>query len=161
MPIPAKLTIDLTGLDSNRLLADWRWIVPDDFNPIELTVFGDWFFEDSGGAVHFLDLVGGELTRVAQSRAEFAESRQLPENLAQWYMADLARSCFELGIRLPSGQCLSYKIPPVLSGKLEPENIEVCDLMVHETIMGQIHRQTRCLPEGTQIRRFLVDGEEP
>jgi hypothetical protein len=155
------LTIDVNGLDCDRLLSDWRWLVPDTLAPFALTMFGDWFFEDCAGRVFFLDTVSAQLSHIAPSRAAFFVEREKPENLDQWFMADLAMLCWERGLRPGEGQCLSFKLPPVLSGPLEVDNVEVCDLMVHECILGQIHRGVKDLPEGTVINRFLVDGEEP
>jgi hypothetical protein len=124
-------------------------------------MFGDWFFEDSTGRVIFLDTVAAELSEIAPSRQAFLAERTKQENVDQWFMADLAMLCWERGLRPEPGQCLSFKIPPVLSGQLEVDNIEVCDLMVHESITAQIHRQTKDLLEGTVINRFTVDGEVP
>lgn len=155
------LTIDAKGLDCDRLLSDWRWLVPESLCPFSLTKFGDWFFEDSVGRVIFLDTIAAELSEIAPSRQAFLTERAKQENLDQWFMADLAILCWERGLRPGPGQCLSFKIPPVLSGPLEVDNIEVCDLMVHESITAQIHRQTKDLPEGTVINRFTVDGEVP
>ncbi|HQR41457.1 MAG TPA: DUF1851 domain-containing protein [Gemmatales bacterium] len=156
-----QLTIDASGLDCDRLLSDWRWLVPESLRPFSLTMFGDWFFEDSAGRVFFLDTVGAELSEIASSRQAFLAERTKQENLDQWFMADLAMLCWERGLRPGPGQCLSFKIPPILSGPLELGNIEVCDLMVHETITAQLHRQTKNLAEGTVINRFTVDGEVP
>jgi hypothetical protein len=156
-----RLTIDAAGLDCDRLLSDWRWLVPESLRPFSLTMFGDWFFEDSAGRVIFLDTVAAELSEIAPSRRAFLAERAKQENLDQWFMADLAMLCWERGLQPGPGQCLSFKIPPVLSGPLEVDNIEVCDLMVHESITAQIHRQTKDLPEGTVINRFTVDGEVP
>lgn len=44
---------------------------------------------------------------------------------------------------------------------MDASNVEACDLMVHLSILGQIHRGVKNLPEGTQINRFTVDGIEP
>lgn len=156
-----RLTIDATGLDCDRLLSDWRWLVPESLRPFSLTMFGDWFFEDSLGRVVFLDTVAAELSEIASSRQAFLRECAKQENLDQWFMADLAILCWERGLRPGPGQCLSFKIPPVLSGPLEVDNVEVCDLMVHESILAQIHRGVKDLPEGTRINRFVVDGEEP
>jgi len=139
----------------------WQWLVSKELRPFSLTLFGDWFFEDDSGHIHFLDTVGGQLKEIAPDRASFLEMRERQENLDEWYMAELALVCLERGLRPGPGQCLSFKIPPVLSGPLDPDNIEVCDLMVHESIIGQIHKGVRNLPEGTRIGRFTVDGEEP
>jgi hypothetical protein len=50
-----QLTIDVDGLDCDRLLSDWRWLVPESLRPFSLTMFGDWFFENTDGRVMFLD----------------------------------------------------------------------------------------------------------
>jgi len=156
-----QLTIDLDGLDCDHLLSDWRWLVPTSLRPFSLTMFGDWFFEDSDGRVIFLDTVAAQLSEIAASRQAFLAERKKQENLDQWFMANLAILCWERGLQPGPGQCLSFKIPPVLSGPLEVHNIEVCDLIVHESVLAQIHRSVKDLPEGTRIDRFVVDGEEP
>jgi hypothetical protein len=156
-----QLTIDIESLDCDRLLEDWRWLAPNSLRPFLLTMFGDWFFLDSAGRVIFLDVVGAQLSEVAPSRQAFLKECNKQENLDQWFMADLAMLCWERGLRPGPGQCLSFKIPPVLSGPLDVDNVEVCDLMVHESILGQLHQGVKDLPEGTQIDRFVVDGEEP
>ena len=156
-----RLSIDPSTLDCDRLLSDWRWLVPRDLRPFSLTLFGDWFLEDAHGRVHFLDTVGGKLSQIVPTRVAFHTMREQPENRDEWYMADLASLCLKRGLQPREGQCLSFKMPPVLSGPLDPDNIEVCDLMVHESITAQIHRGVKALPEGTRINRFVVDGELP
>ncbi len=53
------LTIDLERVDTEALLESWRWLVPEDFHPIQMSKFGDWFFVTRNGAVHMLDLLEG------------------------------------------------------------------------------------------------------
>ena len=126
-----------------------------------MTVFGDWFFESSNGNVFMLDLVAGKLTKIAESRADFISNRDKHENLAEWFMADLALLCYEKGLRFGTGQCLGYKLPPILNGELAPHNIEITDLMVHQSILAQIHKGIKDLPEGTRINNFTIDDERP
>lgn len=154
-----RLSIDVSGLDCESLLESWRWLVPTELRPFSLTIFGDWFFEGDQGEVVFLDTVAGELVIVADSRAEFLEAREVPENRDEWYLADLAAECWESGLRPQAGQCLSFKIPPVLSGPIDVGNVEVSDLLVHESLLGQIHEGVKDLPEGTVIDRFVEDDE--
>jgi hypothetical protein len=156
-----RLAIDVEGLDCNRLLSDWRWLVPESLRPFSLTIFGDWFLEDSVGRVIFLDTVAATLSKIAPSQQAFLAERAKQENLDHWFMADLAMLCWERGLQPGPGQCLSFTIPPVLGGPLDVDNVEVCDLMVHESVLAQIHRGVRDLPEGTKIDRLVVDGEEP
>jgi hypothetical protein len=150
-----NLSINIVPLDCNRLLSDWRWLVPEDLRPFELTIFGDWFFEDADGRVVFLDTVGGRLTVIAPSRSAFLTDRENPENKDEWYMPDLARRCRDEGLCPSFGQCLSFTIPPVLSGPMDASNVEVCDLMVHLSSLGQIHQGVKNVPDGTQIDGFV------
>ena len=156
-----RLEIEIDGLDCDSLLSDWRWLVPDGMTPVSMTIFGDWFLEDRAGRVHLLDTVGGKLSEIAPSRSAFLVERERPENLDEWSMADFARLCWRAGFRPSAGQCLSFKVPPVLGGSLDLENVEVCELMVHQSVMGQIHLRVKDLPEGTVIDQVTVDGEVP
>ena len=156
-----RLSISIDGLDRDRLLSDWRWLVPDDLQLVSMTLFGDCFLKDRQGSIHFLDTLGGRLTLIATSNEAFLTEREKPENLDELYMIDLALLCWESGLRPTIGQCLSFIIPPVLSGPVDLDNVEVCDLLVHESIMGQLHRGEKDMPEGTVIDRFTVDGEVP
>ena len=124
-------------------------------------MFGDWFFEDSCGRVIFLDTLSAELLEIAPSIQVFDTDRLKRENLDKWFMADLAMLCWDLGLRPGPGRCLSFKILPVLGGPIDISNIEVCDLIVHESITAQIHHRVKDLPVGTRIGRFLIDGKEP
>lgn len=52
-----------------------------------------------------------------------------------------------------------FKIAPILGGLLEVENVEVAELMVHQSIMGQLHRSIQSAPPETPIHQILVDGK--
>jgi hypothetical protein len=161
MPTWEQLLIRTADLNCQRLLSYWRWLLQEDYHPVVMTAFGDWFLADQDGSVHFLDLVAGKLSKVADSGEEFKRLMKLPEKLDEWFMAGLVQSLLDAGMVLGKGQCYGYKIPPVLSGKLEVGNIEPSDIAVHQGILSQIHEQARHLPEGTKIGKVLVDGEEP
>jgi hypothetical protein len=47
-------------------------------------------------------------------------------------------------------------MPPVLSGAIELDNVEVLDLAVWVSISAQVHRQAKDLPAGAQITGFKV-----
>jgi hypothetical protein len=156
-----QLLIRTTNIDCQRLLSDWQWLLHKDFHPVAMSAFGDWFLMDHEGSVHFLDLVCGQLTKVADSGDEFKRAMSLPEKLDEWFMAELVQALLDQGIVLGQDQCYGYKIPPILGGKLEVSNIEVTDIAVHQGLLSQIHEQTRILPEGTRINKVLIDGKEP
>lgn len=161
MPTWEQLLIRTTDFDCQRLLSYWQWLLQKDYHPIVMTAFGDWFLLDQDGSVHFLDLVAGGLSKVAESGDEFKRVMGLPEKLDEWFLAGLVQSLLDAGIVLEKNQCYGYKIPPVLGGKIEVANIEPTDIAVHQGLLSQIHEQTRNLPEGTKINKILIDGEEP
>lgn len=70
------LTIHLTALDTDDLLREWRWRVPKDYTPIQMTKFGDWFFTDPREHVHMLDLIEGTLQEVAPSIAAYNDLKK-------------------------------------------------------------------------------------
>lgn len=151
------LTIDLAGLDCDALLNDWRWLVPENLSPLCMTVFGDWFFRDDRGAVHFLDLAGGRLKEVAHSKEEWQRRCGDPQSRDEWFMPALAEACFQRFTILTPGTCLGYKLPPLVGGTLDVDNIEVTDLVIHQSMIGQLRRGTKDLPEGIRIRTFTSD----
>jgi hypothetical protein len=67
MPTWDKLLIRTTGLDCQRLLSYWRWLLQKDFHPIVMTAFGDWFLADQDGSVMgwpCRSISGSELARI-------------------------------------------------------------------------------------------------
>ena len=109
---------------------------------------------DTSECIYWLDAGAGRLTEIASSLEEFQQLRQQYANAVKWFATQLVGDIMQSGARLTRGQCFGYKVPPVLGGKWEPANFEPTDLSVHFSILGQIHRQVRDLPEGTPISRF-------
>ena len=154
-------TIDLTAVDCARLLSDWSWLVEGQYSPLLMTAFGDLFLQSDDGHVWFLDLVSGEFNDVARCRDDWAEMFNEAQTVEEWLMPGLVEALLEQGMSLAEGSCYGYRIPPVLGGKIEIENIEQTDLSVYYSITGQIHRQVKDLPPGTPISGITVDGLKP
>jgi hypothetical protein len=154
------LTIPAIALETRELLSDWRWLVPQVLSPMWVNAFGDWIFADANGGVHFLDLLEGTLTHVAKSNQAFIEMLETRDNQEHFLMREWVEICRERGLLLSDGQCYGWKVAPLLGGKLEFENIQIFDLLVYESIMGQIHRQLKKLPKDYVITEFKV-GANP
>jgi hypothetical protein len=150
------LTVSPYEVDLGALLADWRWLVDTTYAPVVITALGDLFLRGGDGSIHWLDTVAGRLTKVADDAEEFKSLMVRPEHLDEWFLPQLVGDLKTSGVNLGAGQCYSYKIPPVLSGRIEPSNVEPADLLVHFSLMGQIHRQVKDLPGGTPIHEFKV-----
>ena len=67
--------IDHTKFDWKNLLGPWEWLLEDEMavSPWLVSRFGDLFFVDATGLVHWLNISDGELIEVATSEDEFIE----------------------------------------------------------------------------------------
>jgi hypothetical protein len=108
----------------------------------------------------WLDVGAARLTRVAESADEFKRLMQQTEHAEVWFLPQLVGDLIVSGKRLAPGQCYSYKVPPMLSGKMELDNFEPTDLLVHCSMFAQIGRQIQHLPEGTKIDRFTTTNDD-
>jgi hypothetical protein len=155
--VPPHLIVRFDGFAVESLLEDWRWLVPTSHAPILMTALGDLFLLDDVGRVHFLDMIGGEMKLVASSRNEFEQKCESREHRQNWFIGSLVLELQKRHGQLAMGQCFSCKVPLSLGGQLDTENFEPCDIHVHCSVLGQIHRQTKGLPPGTIIRKVSIE----
>jgi len=155
-----ELTIPFEADQCDRLLSEWRWLVGDEVQLQLVSALGDLFLSYAEGRILWLDIGMARLTRVADSADEFKQFIQQVEHAEEWFVPQLIGDLIVNGQRLGPGQCYSYTIPPMLSGKLEVDNFKPTDLVIHCSMFGQIGRQIQGLPEGTQIRKFSTTEEE-
>ncbi|MBI5537983.1 MAG: DUF1851 domain-containing protein [Deltaproteobacteria bacterium] len=146
------LTIPIEGLDTEELLAEWRWLVPRDLKPIHLSKFGNWFFVSDQGAVHLLCLIEGELKQIAVSVQEFARVKDLEDNRAEWYLDGFVEQCHAQGMELGPGECFGWLRHPALGGPFEITNIEKVSLGDYQRRVGQQFRQLRGLEPGATVQ---------
>ena len=151
------LLIEDSTLDHLALLADWNWLLKGTFRVFAGSKFGDWFLERPGGTVDFLDAIEGTLRQVAPNVDEFRRLINTREKQEAWLLSHLVLACHGKGMVPGPRQCYGFKLPPVLGGGIELENIELLDLQLCVSLAGQIHRQSVGLPEGTRITGFRIE----
>ncbi len=98
-----------------------------------------------------LDIGIGSLSRLADSRDDFATRLDAVDNADNWLMIPLVDACRESGMSLGAGQCYGFKIPPILGGPYELSNVVPTDIAIHYSFLADIYRQTKDLPDGTRI----------
>lgn len=146
-----------TTVSSDAILDDWRWLISTDLEVWLVTLAGDALLKDCGdGSIHFLDAVSGTVERIADNEAAFEQALTSPENADHWLMPEVVDRQALLGMTSGVDECLSFKHPPVFGGELSPDNFETCNVLVHFSIAGQIHRQIKDLPPGTKIGRIEI-----
>lgn len=155
-----ELTVGFDPSKSDALLADWRWLIGDDVQLVVVSSLGDLFLRDGQGHILWLAVGAACITQVAESADEFKRLMQQTEHANEWFVPQLIGDLIVSGKRLVAGQCYSYKVPPMLSGKMELENFEPTDLLVHCSMFGQVGRQIQHLPEGTKIDRITTTNDD-
>src|SRR5947209_8081803 len=113
-----ELTVGFDHTKSDALLADWRWLIGDDVQLVVVSSLGDLFLRDPQGHILWLEVGAARITQVAESADEFKRLMQQAEHANEWFVPQLIGDLIVSGKRLAARQCYSYKVPPLLSGKM-------------------------------------------
>lgn len=135
------LAISCEGMDCERLLLDWRWLVPTSMTPLMVGIFGDWVFGAPDATLWHLDLVAGSFRQIARNSSEFNELKHQDQYRDEWFGAGWADIALENGLVPRQDECLGWKTAPVFGGRFEVDNIQVFSLFIYQSIQGQIFRQ--------------------
>jgi hypothetical protein len=150
----------IADVDEDRcesVLNDWKWLINDKYKAIQITKFGDLILRHEDDSIFYLSTISAELKKVASSFDEYEEKTNDPNNRQEWFGVEFVEGQELLDIVPSKNECLSFDHPPCLGGEFLPENIKTCDVYVHFSIMGQIHRQVKDLPPGTKIDSIKID----
>jgi len=149
--------IDQSGKDWPELLSGWVPPLPEGFTIWLVNRFGDVVAVFDDGSVHMLDTGTGVITQLAVDRDDFIQKLDAGDNADIWLMISLVDECVSSGMVLGPNQCYGYKVPPILGGAYTVENCEPTDLSVHYSLMADICRQVRDLPDGTKISSVIIE----
>ncbi|MBC7351479.1 MAG: SMI1/KNR4 family protein [Thermogutta sp.] len=116
-------------------------------------VFGNQFAIRSGG-VWFFDAETGDLEFIAESLDEWA--RLVVGNPEYWTGYPLLQQWQAKHGTLPAGERLAPKLPFVLGGGYEVENLYSVNDVEGMRFRGSLARQIRDVPDGAQIRIKLI-----
>jgi hypothetical protein len=110
--------------------------------------------------VWFLDTIEGTLTREWNNPAELQDALNTIEGEDRFLLGGLVHAASEAGIEPSESEVLSFKVPPILGGQFEADNVAACDFEVALSIAGQLHRQLKDVPPGTTVSGFSLDQAE-
>jgi hypothetical protein len=150
-------TVDLARV--RAALVDWSWLLREGaWDPILVSAAGDVFLVRESGEVFRLDTGGGELTRIAGSRAEFEAALQDPELIKDWLLTPVVEELLESGRGLVHGQCYGFSILPVFEeGSYGAANRFPLSAVEHVGVTGSLHGQLQGVPDGQKIRLSVVE----
>ena len=148
--------IDLEGKDWEALLLDWRFLLPRSLSVWLVNRVGAVFAVFEDGSVHMLDVGRGSLERVADDCEQFVTRLDQDDHANTWMMVSLVNACVKAGMKIGRNQCYGFKIPPMLGGSYELDNLRPTDLSAHYHLLGEIYEQIRDLPRGTKVKRIEI-----
>jgi hypothetical protein len=154
----SELWFAVDHLDVKRLLADWRWLVPNRMTLLARNAFGDLFLRDDSGAAVWLEVATGKVTTVAGSEAQFHELAATPEMREEWFAENDEQAAAARGLKPDTTQCIGFSMPVMFAESGPPNPAYVADLYEHVSFLGDLNRQVSRLPDGTKVR--LVIGRE-
>jgi hypothetical protein len=144
---------------SDELLNDWRWLVPVDALVWARSAFGDLFLylPNEAEPVSFLDTMGGTVQTLGPSVAAVLNTTFLRDDFKDEKLLSYLRDELQSAGRIAGGStCFSFRRPIKLGGKIDATNIDVCDLITHCAIQGQLLSQLKDLPAGTPVKNIQI-----
>jgi hypothetical protein len=131
--------------------------VPPEFTLWTVNRFADSFLVLPDGSVHMLDVGGGTVERVADSRDDFCARLDEDDPANQWLMIPLVDRMVAAGVVLRPGQCYGFKTPPVLGGDYSVENCGPLAVGDYLGAYGSLHEQLLKVPDGSQVEIKVVE----
>jgi hypothetical protein len=140
-----------------QALGDWAWLLADrPLRPIAASIFGDVFLQAADG-VWYLDSLEGTLSLEWPDARTLQAALNTPEGQDKYLLGGIAIAAQQKGIIPGPQQVLIFSVPPALGGKISSDNVEAMDFVVAASINGQLRRQLKDLPPGTQITGVTFD----
>lgn len=135
------LMIEASQFNARELLDEWKWLVPASDTPLFLSALGDWVFGKPDGSLWTLSVLEGTYERIAANAAEYNTLNKSSGWLESTFSAGWLVIAAGNGLEPGKDQCIGWKVHPLLGGKFEVANLQLFDMRVYQSLMGQLHRQ--------------------
>jgi hypothetical protein len=141
------------------VLGFWGWLVDEPVRVLAVTRFGDWFLETEGGVVKRLSILEGTFEQVCLDAREFETRKSRDDELLEWFQDGMVYSLYRSGLIPRRGQGFGYRVPPILGGPMEKQDIVIVEMASWQFFMAQVHDQVRGIPAGARITRLEMGPE--
>lgn len=135
----------------------WGWIGLKPTEVVGENEFGNLIIKDEDGRYWRLCPEECSCTVIAANRSELNALSTNQEFLHDWYMASLVSLAHDQWGPLTDGRKYCLKIPGVLGGAYGGENLTTAPQIDLVRMSGDVARQFKDLPDGTQIRLRVVE----
>ncbi len=154
-----RLVVPMSEVDPARVLGFWDWLVDRPVGAVELTRFGDWFVADAAGIVYRLDALDGSFTPICNSIAEYQHRKSSLPELDEWFSEATVDALHQAGHLPGAGQGFGYRVPPIIGGPVNRENIVVVELTSWQLFISNVHQAVNALPAGSRVTRMEVQSQ--
>jgi len=131
--------------------AAWGWIGLDPSKLVAVNAFGNVIVCGTDGSFWRICPEEWSCEVVAENAQQLANLMNDDEFQADWNMIPLVELATQKLGPVPDGRCYCLKIPAVIGGKYEPDNIGTISLEELISFSGDMAAQIKDLPDGAQI----------
>ena len=121
----------------DNLLPQWTWIVPEESTPLFISTFGGWVFANPDGSLSVLSMLEGTFEQVARNSTEYNELNKSPDWCDEIFISGWYQIAIENSIIPKEGECIGWKVHPIIGGKFQVENLQIFDMVVYQSLMSQ------------------------
>lgn len=146
------LVVDCGHISDEVLTKSWEWLIGKDVRICLISSLGDFFFTNDSKKVFWLEVGGAIVEQVADNEEEFKALLTEQETVEDWFLVNLVLDLKLAGQHLNKDTVYSFKQLPIFGGEYEPDNFKVRDIEAHFSVHGQMHEQTRDLPDGVTVQ---------
>lgn len=151
------LTVKFNEVFADKLTVDWTWLIGTDKKPILVSAIGDMFLQADNKKIYWLDVGSGEIKLIANGIQDFEDKLKNIEQVNEWFMIALTTNLRLSDKKLKDGQLYSYKKLPIIGGDYTLDNFTPLDIVEHFGYTGEIHKQIKDLPDGTEVVLKIVE----
>ncbi|MEP6505850.1 MAG: hypothetical protein ABJD97_21130 [Betaproteobacteria bacterium] len=156
MAKPRAFMLPAERYDVPRLLHEWQWLLPPNQSELFVTVLGDWVFGAPGGSLWCLSLLEGTYTQIAANSGEYNRFKQSPDWMSATFSSEWQPIGEHHGLFPTNSECLGWRLHPRIGGKFTSANLQVFDMAVYQSLMGQLHRQLTPQAEAVAAKPGLL-----
>jgi len=135
----------------------WGWTSPEPFEIVATNDFGNVIFTDSRRRFWRVMPEEPSCEMIAESPEEYNELIKTEDFKTDWFMQALVDIAVAKHGVPPKDRCFCLKLPAVLGGKYDADNIGTVSRKELVSFSGDLAEKIRDLPDGQTIRLEIVD----
>lgn len=147
-----KYIIDQEGIDNDRLIIAWQWLVGKDKTIMVITKMGHVLLKDAAGILYFLNTEEGSMETLSNYYEDFFNNKLSAEQYFEIFQPELIQDLEAEGKHLKDGQVYSYSKMPSAGKPIQLKNRHCTAIYEYFDKTGVIHKELNDLLEAEQAK---------